>query len=263
MGDDNDSVSAAIAKEALKVLPEKDKQLAGRSFGGALANLGAAAQDVTLWIRLAAAIPRGAIQLITRTAHQWRRLPPHRRVVPAPNLLLGAATGYATTTEDELRSLFANLLATAIDNGTAPAVHPSFVDVIKQLTPDEARLLAVLKHEGVFFYDIHAVSRGPIAGIPTGTSTIGLTDLFERAGCLDRARFEVAISNLQRQELAIFEHTGTAVFTSGLPGFLEAHRDRTTAQGHLPNFQARLFRLTAYGRSFCQCCISDTTSARA
>lgn len=41
----------------------------------------------------------------------------------------------------ELREMFANLLATSMDSTTAPSAHPSFVEIIKQLSPDEAKML--------------------------------------------------------------------------------------------------------------------------
>ena len=43
-----------------------------------------------------------------------------------------------------LRELYANLLASSMNLDTKWSVHPSFVDIIKQLTPDEAKLLKTL-----------------------------------------------------------------------------------------------------------------------
>jgi hypothetical protein len=43
--------------------------------------------------------------------------------------------------EPELQNMFANLLATSMDKETASNAHPSFVEIIKQLSPDEARIL--------------------------------------------------------------------------------------------------------------------------
>ena len=42
---------------------------------------------------------------------------------------------------DELRELYANLLVSSMNTDTKWQVHPSFVDVIKQLNPDEAKFL--------------------------------------------------------------------------------------------------------------------------
>ncbi len=45
---------------------------------------------------------------------------------------------------EELRNLYANLLASSMNIDTKWKVHPSFVDIIKQLNPDEAKLLKSL-----------------------------------------------------------------------------------------------------------------------
>ena len=50
--------------------------------------------------------------------------------------------------EHELREMYANLLAAAMDKTQASTVHPSFVHVLQQISPDEAKILDFLKSEG-------------------------------------------------------------------------------------------------------------------
>lgn len=50
---------------------------------------------------------------------------------------------YSYDSED-LRKMYANLLASAMMEGTKNKVHPSFVDIIKQLSPFDARALSSL-----------------------------------------------------------------------------------------------------------------------
>ena len=47
----------------------------------------------------------------------------------------------------ELRDMYANLLAASMNTDKKWQVHPGYIDVIKQLTPDEAKLLSVLPKE--------------------------------------------------------------------------------------------------------------------
>ncbi len=49
----------------------------------------------------------------------------------------------------ELREMYANLLVASMNTDTKYQVHPSFVDIIKQLTPDEAKLLSYLSKEPI------------------------------------------------------------------------------------------------------------------
>jgi hypothetical protein len=63
---------------------------------------------------------------------------------PAPRVAGPLLAHYPFVADDEsLRDLFENLLVTAMKEGTN--AHPGFVEVLKQLNPDEARLLRALR----------------------------------------------------------------------------------------------------------------------
>ena len=145
-------------------------------------------------------------------------VPPERIRFPEPTVAVPALMALSYSMQQEtLREMYAKLLATAMDSATATDVHPSFVEVIKQLTPDEARILNVLKTEAASFCDVDA-SDYQKKGM-SGSAT-GVTDLFERAGCRDLDRTDVALSNLRRQELADFEKSasGFAVWATTRSG---------------------------------------------
>lgn len=46
-----------------------------------------------------------------------------------------------------LRNLYANLIASSMVIDKKPLVHPAFVDIIKQLTPDEAKIMSKLSYK--------------------------------------------------------------------------------------------------------------------
>ena len=50
------------------------------------------------------------------------------------------------TDEPDLRSLYVNLIAASMDTERVRRAHPAFVEIIKQLTPDEARIIASIGH---------------------------------------------------------------------------------------------------------------------
>jgi len=75
-------------------------------------------------------------------AEKAKDIPPEELVEPKPSLAGPALQGLAFTHEErELREMFLNLLAAAMDKRRAGQAHPAFVEVIKQLTGDEAILL--------------------------------------------------------------------------------------------------------------------------
>ena len=57
-----------------------------------------------------------------------------------------------TGSEAELADLYANLLASSMDRKTAFSAHPGFVDMIKNMCPDEAKIMKFLS--GSFCYPL-------------------------------------------------------------------------------------------------------------
>ncbi len=74
-----------------------------------------------------------------------KAIPEDKLVEPEPYVAIPAMQqlSYCANNED-LRELYANLLVSSMNADKKWQVHPSFVDIIKQLTPDEAKLLKVL-----------------------------------------------------------------------------------------------------------------------
>lgn len=61
---------------------------------------------------------------------------------------------------NELRDMYANLLASSMNSDLKYQVHPAFVEIIKQLCPDEAKLLNWLKDkDDQELIDVHLVDR--------------------------------------------------------------------------------------------------------
>lgn len=52
--------------------------------------------------------------------------------------------------EEECRDMFANLIASSCDSSFNNKVHPGFIDIIKQLTPLDARFISMFKSESTF-----------------------------------------------------------------------------------------------------------------
>jgi Abortive infection alpha len=81
----------------------------------------------------------------TKVSKKLESVPPERLKSPEPNVAGPALealryTGY----QESLRDLYTNLLATSIDSATAHEAHPAFVEIIKQMSPDEALIMRSL-----------------------------------------------------------------------------------------------------------------------
>jgi len=73
------------------------------------------------------------------------KIPEEKLTEPEPYVAIPAIQqlSYCYDSE-ELREMYTNLLVASMNTDTKYQVHPSFVNIIKQLTPDEAKLLSYL-----------------------------------------------------------------------------------------------------------------------
>lgn len=83
--------------------------------------------------------------LENQVTEKLEHVPEDRITTPPPNVAGPAIEALKFSGQDEtLQDMFANLIANSIDSKTALEAHPSFVDIIKSLTPDEGLLLNFL-----------------------------------------------------------------------------------------------------------------------
>ena len=149
-----------------------------------------------------------------------------------------------------LRDLYANLLVSSMNADTKWKVHPSFVDIIKQLNPDEAKLLHVLKKRETYpLIDIRLTS--PKAGyfdMVVNFTAVG-NDVIER-----KEGISEYIDNLNR--LGIIRITQSFLMndsrydeTIRLSG-VYYRITKISSDGWERTYNKHLFELTDFGASF-------------
>lgn len=80
---------------------------------------------------------------INQVAEKLEDVPEERLCEPAPNVVAPAIQQLSHSFDsEELRKLYVNLLATSMDRERRNGAHPSFVNLIGQMTPDEAKIMA-------------------------------------------------------------------------------------------------------------------------
>lgn len=78
-------------------------------------------------------------------------IPPDSLIEPKASLAGPALQGIAFShDEPDLKELYLRLLATAMDSRNANAAHPAFVEILRQLDADEAKLLKVILRHNQF-----------------------------------------------------------------------------------------------------------------
>lgn len=161
--------------------------------------------------------------------------------------------------EDRLREMYANLLARSMDKNTSTAAHPSFVEIIKQLTTDEARIISYLSEATTFpiISIVEEENKGiGVREIKENLSIIGYT-----AKCNDPKLIQSYISNLVRLGIIEIRHDQHYI-DSKLYTEITDHEDIKTIidstlirAGHKINIKKYLAKLTPLGIQFRQICV--------
>lgn len=114
-----------------------------KQIGGALATI---TQTVNIALAPIKALVWGYDQIenfvTTRVSEKLKNIPKENIITPQPQLAGPTVEALRYTGHDNnLRELFANLLATAMDKSTFQNAHPGYVEIIKNLSSDEALVL--------------------------------------------------------------------------------------------------------------------------
>ena len=127
--------------------------------------------------------------VLRMTAENLALLPPKQISFDRPRVALQALNeARFAINEDEIQRLFSNLISASLDNKTSGIVHPAYIEIIKQLQPDEARILRFMfnkeKHRKGHAPTIDVVQQDSEGSDITITSTIMEVNLIcEDAGC--------------------------------------------------------------------------------
>ena len=191
-----------------------------------------------------------------------KSVPPERIQTPAPEVAGPLFEALRFTAHDnDLRRMYANLLGTAIDISTAHTAHPSFVEILKQLSPDEARIIQTLAKINARYYPTVSVRDGyEIEGRPYLTETVEIFNLFaESAGCVRADLVTTYIRNLIR--LGLLEPIQGTVSREDLYEQIESHPTISQAraeiekqEGHSVTMQRSCLGVTVLGRQFIDAC---------
>lgn len=158
--------------------------------------------------------------------------------------------------KEEIRELFVNLLGESMNSDTEDE-HPSFVEVIKQLTSDECKMLKYLyKNSPLPMIKLRIKlenDMGEIDAVPYFSNICYLTS------CQYPEKFPAYLDNLQRLGLVngIYDRylTNESYYDE-----LKAHPSYVrivVPEGQSVIEKKSMFALSEYGKLFCKVCISD------
>lgn len=194
---------AAVAKEV--PVYQDALQPAAQEVGKAL---GTVAKLVNVALAPVSALVWGYDQIreftATKVAEKLKGVPPEKIVTPSPNVAGPAIEALRYTGHEEsLSEMYASLLATAMNKDTIQTAHPAFVDIIKQLTPDEAKIVRGFVVRGVPNPIISILAGSPGVPVRDGHTTVlrHFSQIGERAGCEHLQLVPAYLDNLIRMGL--------------------------------------------------------------
>lgn len=162
---------------------------------------------------------------------------------------------------EELRTLYANLLVSSMNTDTKYKVHPSFVDIIKQLTPDEAKLLKAIPSTTMGYkplVDLQlnlGVGRGHISVLRNYTNIgEGVCDspenICEYIENLDRLKILCVLEDIHVTDANMYVPLENSTFFVGLKNGIPLSDGQSLAT------KKKSFYITEFGKSFVDICVN-------
>lgn len=160
--------------------------------------------------------------------------------------------------EEHLREMFASLLAIAMDKKSQQNAHPAFVEVLKNISSDEAQIINYLANDPL----IPLINIGIRKEETEGTIPLlrHVTQLKDLTNCAQPSMIPSYLDNLERLGL-ISLHTDSWLAASeaytpifNMPEIIEAH-ESITNQGYLTENTKGYAKRTNFGAQFCMTCV--------
>ncbi|MBL5839181.1 DUF4393 domain-containing protein [Enterobacter asburiae] len=252
---------AAVAKEV--PIYQDALQPAAQEIGKAL---GTVAKLVNVALAPVSGLVWGYEQIreftATKVAEKLKDVPPEKIVTPSPNVAGPAIEALRYTGHEEsLSEMYASLLATAMNEDTIQKAHPAFVDIIKQLTPDEAKIVRGFTASQTINPLISIKASSPNKTIADGHQIVlrNFSQIGQREGCEHIHLVPAYLDNLVRMGLCEIPE-GTAYSSDTWYSPLINHPEILSKIEEMRHFNRQteikksVLTITDFGRQFALAC---------
>jgi DNA-binding MarR family transcriptional regulator len=154
---------------------------------------------------------------------------------------------------EELRERGAELLRRSSDVHFVADTHPAYERILAELTPDEARILRFLYHEGPQ-PTVDVRTNRPL-GIGSELIEAGLSMIGRQSGVRNPHRTNAYLNNLFRLGLVWFSREEVNPSRYQVVEVQPEVQEAMTRAGRAPKTIRRSIHLTPFGEDFCQTCL--------
>lgn len=188
-----------------------------------------------------------------------RKISKEKIISPDPAIAVPTIEAMRYTNKGILRQMYVDILGASMNQDTADFIHPSFVEVIKQLTPDEAKIIKELPRKGLHepLMNIQ-VEKENAKGTFVIYRNCGI--LGYKAGCIFPDRISLYVDNLKR--LALVEVPENACLIDEWrydkiadSDYFKALTIKAEEEGKV-FYEKRMIGLTDYGMLLKEICLS-------
>lgn len=204
-------------------------------------------------------------QMVTE---KLKSLPEDCIVPPTARITVPTIQKASITEEPEIRELYANLLANSMNSVVKNGIHPGFVEIINQLSPDEAKILKYFSvHKTIPTITLRAENENS-----EGTDIIkNFSDIGEKSNCEDKYNLNKYFDNLIRLGLICSAETMSSLTDKCLYEPLKNHPVMEMQKKNIENGPApynkpicseSFLYLSDYGKAFCGICLGNIKVVR-
>ncbi len=165
------------------------------------------------------------------------------RCSPPNNIAVSAITSISMSSDSpELRDLYAELLLKAMDSRSQSMVHPSFINLISQLSPQEALVfISFNKIEGATLLE----EKNAYSSYRNPSIENQFLSYCKELGFAECQHVQLWLENLQRLKLVVLQEYSEASYRAP---------DWDSPSPAVINTTDRYLELTEYGRMFLEAC---------
>ena len=157
---------------------------------------------------------------------------------------------------EALRELYVNLLASSMNTDTVGITHPSFIEIIRQLSPLDAKVFANISERKVY----------PVCQVILTRKVAGSFIIFDNFTVLEKMEVEpllvsVSLQNLQRLGLIELDYQSSLVVKTRYDilesdeTFQKLKSNNEKLEGDVVNLRKGVIRVTVFGQNFAEVCI--------
>ena len=241
------------------------------TFAGTVNNYGVPAENVAgmvieqtfkLFHQYFPLLQKEALEEVHRMLQEkLKNIPPEDIVQPSPRIAIPSLQNASITEESKIRELYASLLANSMNKVVKDGVHPAFVEIIKQLSPDEAKILRYMS----IFSSVPTISLRAENKDQSGITVINcFSNIGELMKCEKPYDIGKYFDNLERlgvirksgafesfTDKSIYEPLKSHEFIKEKEDSIQNSLDR-----NIPNILEGFVEITSFGRAFCDTCVT-------